>query len=197
MLAILVLFVTFLLMKPADVQGRDGGHGSGYSSGFSGGHAGGYGGGAWSYSGGYAHGYSHTYHWGYGHGGWGYPYRWGYPYHWGYPYWWGYRWGYPYWWGYPYYSSYGPYYDLYYDPYFYEGYGGPAVTSEGGTPPAESGQQSSYWHFCQNPEGYYPYVKDCPTGWMTVVPPKPNAAPPSRLGAPVFAVFPPDKKHEK
>jgi hypothetical protein len=58
------------------------------------------------------------------------------------------------------------------------------VPPEGVTPPAESGQhQPSYWHFCQNPEGYYPYVKDCPSGWMTVVPSKPNAPPPSTLGA--------------
>ena len=35
-------------------------------------------------------------------------------------------------------------------------------------PPA---QQPYYWYYCPNPAGYYPYIKDCPTGWMQVVPP--------------------------
>ena len=29
----------------------------------------------------------------------------------------------------------------------------------------------SYWYYCQNPQGYYPYVQQCPNGWMQVVPP--------------------------
>jgi hypothetical protein len=32
---------------------------------------------------------------------------------------------------------------------------------------------TGYWYFCQNPEGYYPYVKQCPDGWMKVVPSPP------------------------
>ena len=32
-------------------------------------------------------------------------------------------------------------------------------------PPAES-----YWYYCENPKGYYPYVSQCPKGWMQVVP---------------------------
>lgn len=31
-------------------------------------------------------------------------------------------------------------------------------------------QQEYYWYFCQNPQGYYLYVKSCPGGWMKVVP---------------------------
>ena len=31
-------------------------------------------------------------------------------------------------------------------------------------------QQINYWHYCQNPEGYYPYVKNCPGGWLQVAP---------------------------
>jgi hypothetical protein len=66
------------------------------------------------------------------------------------------------------------------------------------TPPIESGQQlPSFWHFCQDPEGYYPYVKNCPSGWLTVVPPKPNAPPPARLGPPIGPVSPPGKKPGK
>lgn len=33
--------------------------------------------------------------------------------------------------------------------------------------------RSSYWYYCQNPQGYYPYVQQCPGGWMQVVPQAP------------------------
>lgn len=29
----------------------------------------------------------------------------------------------------------------------------------------------TYWYYCQSPQGYYPYVTQCPGGWLTVVPP--------------------------
>lgn len=29
-------------------------------------------------------------------------------------------------------------------------------------------QGTGYWHYCANPQGYYPYVKDCPAGWQLV-----------------------------
>ena len=32
--------------------------------------------------------------------------------------------------------------------------------------PANTG----YWYYCRNPEGYYPYVKRCPDGWLKVIP---------------------------
>ncbi len=28
-----------------------------------------------------------------------------------------------------------------------------------------------YWYYCEDPKGYYPYIPECPGGWMTVVPP--------------------------
>lgn len=31
------------------------------------------------------------------------------------------------------------------------------------------------WYYCQNPAGYYPYVRECPVGWQRV-----PAQPPSR-----------------
>ena len=34
--------------------------------------------------------------------------------------------------------------------------------------PAES--KTSYWYYCQTPQGYYPYVKKCPGGWLQVAP---------------------------
>lgn len=36
--------------------------------------------------------------------------------------------------------------------------------------PAPQPAEQSYWYYCQNPQGYYPYVKQCPSGWMKVVP---------------------------
>jgi hypothetical protein len=38
-------------------------------------------------------------------------------------------------------------------------------------------QESDYWYYCGNPQGYYPYVKSCPGGWMKVVP---ETVPPGR-----------------
>ena len=36
-----------------------------------------------------------------------------------------------------------------------------------------SAQEPTYWYYCQEPQGYYPYVKQCPQGWMKVVPTPP------------------------
>lgn len=67
-------------------------------------------------------------------------------------------WGPPWWWGpaYPYYVA-------------------PPVIVQQESPVYT--QQPAYWYYCQNPQGYYPYVQQCPGGWMTVVPP---ATPPAR-----------------
>ncbi len=34
--------------------------------------------------------------------------------------------------------------------------------------------QTNYWYYCQNPDGYYPYVKNCPGGWLQVAPQPPG-----------------------
>jgi hypothetical protein len=65
-------------------------------------------------------------------------------------------WG-PWWWGPPYY----PYY-----PYYPET---PAVIQQ--QPPVYIQPEEQYWYFCQEPEGYYPYIKKCPGGWLKVIPP--------------------------
>jgi hypothetical protein len=69
------------------------------------------------------------------------------------------------------------YYAPYYSPYYYAA---PPVVVQ--TPPpvyyaqpqaepqAQPEQRESYWYYCQDPQGYYPYVKSCPGGWMKVVP---------------------------
>ena len=33
--------------------------------------------------------------------------------------------------------------------------------------------QSDYWYYCRESEGYYPYVKDCPSDWVQVAPQPP------------------------
>src|SRR5262245_28101000 len=30
--------------------------------------------------------------------------------------------------------------------------------------------QESLWYYCKNPGGYYPYVQQCPDGWLKVAP---------------------------
>ena len=73
----------------------------------------------------------------------------------------------------PYYYPYFPYYP-YYSPQIYTVPVEPPVYIERGVPaqPLPSG----YWYYCSDPEGYYPYVKECPSGWLQVNP----APPPSR-----------------
>jgi len=49
----------------------------------------------------------------------------------------------------------------------------PPVYIEKGQQQAEAALPSNYWYYCQNPQGYYPYVKDCPGGWQQVSPQPP------------------------
>jgi hypothetical protein len=28
----------------------------------------------------------------------------------------------------------------------------------------------TFWYYCDNPQGYYPYVSQCPSGWRAVSP---------------------------
>lgn len=39
------------------------------------------------------------------------------------------------------------------------------------TPP---GMAPGYWYYCDDPQGYYPYVGDCPNGWQQVTPQPPQ-----------------------
>lgn len=71
---------------------------------------------------------------------------------------------------YPYYGGYGGYY----------GYP-PAVVTVPVTPtvyiqqppPVVQQYPSGFWYYCNNPEGYYPYVKECLNGWQQVAPTPP------------------------
>jgi hypothetical protein len=66
------------------------------------------------------------------------------------------------WWPYPYYYPYYPYYlprvieerpvDLYVEP-------------------VPQPEKTYYWYYCRDPRGYYPHVKQCPSGWKRIAPP--------------------------
>ena len=100
--------------------------------------------------------------WGYGHGG-----------HNGYS-------SFGFYFGAPFYSY--PYYSY---PYQYPYYYPPAIITVPATPPVyiqrspSAAQQNppGYWYYCNNPEGYYPYIKECLNGWQQVgpVPPAPSS----------------------
>lgn len=79
------------------------------------------------------------------------------------------------------YRSYG--YPYFYPPlYAYPPYYPPTTVVVPTTPPVyiqDEGKrpaqpQTNYWYYCRNPEGYYPYVKQCPEGWLQVAPQPPD-----------------------
>ena len=72
-------------------------------------------------------------------------------------------WG-PWWWGLPFY----PYYPYYSEPPMVIQQPPPAYVE-----PTPQPEEQYYWYFCRKPEGYYPYVKKCPGGWLKVIPPAP------------------------
>ena len=54
----------------------------------------------------------------------------------------------------------------------------PPQATEAAPPDSQPQQQQPYyWYYCENPQGYYPYVKSCPGGWKQVIP---NITPPSQ-----------------
>ena len=81
----------------------------------------------------------------------------------------GFGFGYPYWggpwWAYP-------------PPYYY--YPAPVVVQqpviyvEQNPQPASAPEANQgWWYYCDQSRGYYPYVRECPTGWQRV-PPTPS-----------------------
>ncbi len=69
-------------------------------------------------------------------------------------------WGPPWWW----------------DPYWYPAYPPPVVIPEEPpvyvqqSQPAPPPPVASYWYYCPDAKAYYPYVQQCPTAWLKVVP---------------------------
>jgi hypothetical protein len=40
--------------------------------------------------------------------------------------------------------------------------------------PAVASQEPYYWYYCESSRAYYPYTRECPTGWLKVVPEPPR-----------------------
>ena len=82
---------------------------------------------------------------------------------------------------YPYYGYYGYGYPYYGSSYYGYGYGygygylpsSSTVYAEQSHAASASAPASNYWYYCSNPQGYYPYVKECPAGWQKVAPQPP------------------------
>jgi len=71
-------------------------------------------------------------------------------------------------WGWPDYPY--PYYPDYGYPYYY-----PPVAPVTVVPPAPAvAAPQASWYYCDNPKGYYPYVRSCSMGWRQVptIPPQ-------------------------
>ncbi len=95
--------------------------------------------------------------------------------------WWGWR-GRPWWgwapgtvWGAGFYWGWPGVWGGWYPPYYYAD--PPVITQQTPvyvepTPPAQQ-----YWYYCENSQAYYPYVQECPGGWIQVIP---QPAPPDR-----------------
>ena len=46
----------------------------------------------------------------------------------------------------------------------------PVYIQQSAPQPVAKQYPAGYWYHCSNPEGYYPYIKDCPNGWQQVEP---------------------------
>jgi hypothetical protein len=72
---------------------------------------------------------------------------------------------------YPPYYSYYSYYSYYY-PYSPPVVVVPAAPStyieQQNPEAAQAAPASNDWYYCRKPEGYYPYVRQCPGGWQRV-----------------------------
>jgi len=78
----------------------------------------------------------------------------------------------PGWWGPPVWVA--PY------PYPYGYVAPPLVVVEPANPPAYVEPAPQRWYFCENPQGYYPQVTQCPGGWREVASPLPPPPPAGR-----------------
>jgi len=74
----------------------------------------------------------------------------------------------PFWW-----PAYYPWYYPYVTPEVVVRYAPPA----GYLPPPNSPPAQQYWYHCGNPEGYFPYIRQCNSGWEQV-PATPDTGPP-------------------
>lgn len=65
----------------------------------------------------------------------------------------------------------GPYYyPPYYPPVVAAPSAPPVYVEQGGGDASPPASQQAYWYYCRTSNSYYPYVKDCPEGWLKVSP---------------------------
>jgi len=66
----------------------------------------------------------------------------------------------------------GPYWGPYWAPYIYPPmvFAPPDTVYVEPTTPDAVLPPALYWYYCDDPQGYYPYVTECPGGWRPVVP---------------------------
>ncbi|MCC6609457.1 MAG: hypothetical protein IT515_07255 [Burkholderiales bacterium] len=114
----------------------------------------------------YGHGYGYRYGYGHGHTSAHFGFYLGGPA------WWGPGYYYPAPYYYPPYSY--PYYP-YYPPVVTAPASPPVYIERGAVQAAPSQDTTNWWYYCTNPQGYYPYVKQCPGGWQRVAPQPPPA----------------------
>jgi hypothetical protein len=77
---------------------------------------------------------------------------------------------------YPYYPPYSAYPAPYYPPVVVERADPPIYIEQPATlpePEAVLPQPPGYWYYCSAAKGYYPYVRECPSGWQKVAPQPP------------------------
>ena len=84
--------------------------------------------------------------------------------------WWGWGWDPVQYWGYPYPYYYYPPYPAYYAP-------PPPAPAPQASVQATGAPPQQFWYYCDNPQGYYPYVQNCSMSWKQVA-----ATPPSGPG---------------
>lgn len=70
----------------------------------------------------------------------------------------------------------GPAWGAWYSPYYYPP---PLVIVQPPPPPQVYVEQAPapqqvYWYYCPTTNGYYPHVKECPAGWLKVLPEPPR-----------------------
>ena len=81
----------------------------------------------------------------------------------------------------------GPFWGWGWDPFWYPPYYSyappvviqqqPLAYTQQQAQPAPEAQQAYYWYYCADAKAYYPYVQQCPAGWLKVVP---QTAPPGQ-----------------
>jgi hypothetical protein len=58
----------------------------------------------------------------------------------------------------------------YYPPPYYYAPPQPVYVQPEAPPVYVEQSSDDYWYYCAQSKAYYPYVKECPAGWMKVVP---------------------------